>query len=345
MQKQITKIDDLDFAKTILMAFVIIGHCCAFWTGEWFSVIKPAFNSPMLSILAKWLNTFHIYGFVLISGFIYAKIIKNGGYSSLKDFLWKKVKRLLIPYFFVSIIWVIPLSNYFFNFTGEQILQNYVLMKAPEHLWFLPMLFGVFVFFHLFRLSLRFETLTITCIILYVISFFIPPEYNYFQIIKVCQFIPFFLIGYIFGFKKENVWREDLNKKRGLSNPFILLILIIINLLLSAVLSMPEPFRGFRIVLGAIVNYEGAISIVSILVYLGHHLILNNKVYHCFSNNNFTIYLFHQPIIYYTLYYFNGCINPCLNAIINLIIAVIGSLLISLILRKFRYTRVLLGGA
>ena len=66
------------FVKTILMLLVIIGHACAFWSGHWFTE-NPAIESRSLSVLYSWLNSFHIYAFTLVSGYIFTFKIRGGG--------------------------------------------------------------------------------------------------------------------------------------------------------------------------------------------------------------------------------------------------------------------------
>lgn len=71
-------LDHCKFVKTILMVLVIIGHACAFWTGNWFSE-KPIFRSDSLSMLNSWFNHFHVFAFALVSGYIFACKILGGG--------------------------------------------------------------------------------------------------------------------------------------------------------------------------------------------------------------------------------------------------------------------------
>ena len=98
------------FAKTVLMLLVILYHSCVFWTGTWWDT-DPAFDSAGLKMIALWLNSFHIYGFTLISGYLFAYKVLKGGY----------------------------------NVSWEKIVNAYFLCTFPEQLWFLWMLFGVFV--------------------------------------------------------------------------------------------------------------------------------------------------------------------------------------------------------
>ena len=66
------------FVKTMLMLIVILGHSIAFWTGSWIS-ITPTFHASILDYGYKWINSFHIYAFALVSGYIYAAKRCGGG--------------------------------------------------------------------------------------------------------------------------------------------------------------------------------------------------------------------------------------------------------------------------
>ena len=128
------------------MFLVVLYHSILFYSGiDWF-VGKPLYVVDSLKWLSGWLNKFHIYAFTLVSGYLYFYLrYENGKYQQLKGFLINKVKRLIVPYVFVCVSWVIPVSSCFFNYTAGDIFKKYVLATAPSQLWFLWMLFDVFV--------------------------------------------------------------------------------------------------------------------------------------------------------------------------------------------------------
>ena len=66
------------FLKTILMILVILGHACAFWSGHWFTE-NPAIQAEGLALLYSWVNSFHIYAFALVSGYIFTFKVMRGG--------------------------------------------------------------------------------------------------------------------------------------------------------------------------------------------------------------------------------------------------------------------------
>lgn len=71
------KLKNCGFFKTILMLLVIAGHACAFWSGNWFTG-NPAIQSVGLDAIYSWINSFHIYAFALVSGYIFMFKISGG---------------------------------------------------------------------------------------------------------------------------------------------------------------------------------------------------------------------------------------------------------------------------
>ena len=76
------ELSNCGFVKTILMLLVILGHACAFWSGHWFTD-NPALTSRGLNALFEWLNSFHIYAFALVSGYIFTYKIIGGAIPSM----------------------------------------------------------------------------------------------------------------------------------------------------------------------------------------------------------------------------------------------------------------------
>ena len=110
------ELKNCSFIKTVLMLCVVLGHSFCFWGGEWFTN-NPAVIVKTLIVFADWLNTFHIYCFTLISGYIFYHIkYDKGGYNKYIPFLLNKVKRLLVPFAFVAVVWVIPITLFFFDY-------------------------------------------------------------------------------------------------------------------------------------------------------------------------------------------------------------------------------------
>ena len=140
-----TELSNCTFVKTVLMLAVILYHSVVFWSGGWFTK-NPAFSAPALAVFAEWLNGFLVYAFTLVSGYIFYYLkYEKGKYTEFFPFAVNKAKRLLIPYVFASVIWVIPITEVFLKYSLKDIVTKFVLACSPAQLWFLVMLFMVFM--------------------------------------------------------------------------------------------------------------------------------------------------------------------------------------------------------
>lgn len=74
-QEKLEWLKNCSFIKMILMLLVILGHATALWVG-WFNQ-EPIFSSRVIGDVSKIIGSFHIYSFILISGFIYASSRKR----------------------------------------------------------------------------------------------------------------------------------------------------------------------------------------------------------------------------------------------------------------------------
>lgn len=203
-----------NYIKCILMLAVVLCHSCAFWGGGWFSAVTPSVIVPPLGWLSSWLGTFHVSGFVLVSGYLYYYLrYEAGKYRDIKIFFLNKFKRLIIPYIFVSLVWVIPFAVYFYHYSISDLFVNYVLGASPSQLWFLLMLFGVFVIIYPLSNFLA-RSRVITVIGLAAISYMLGYVVSYiskgvFQIGTSFSYVPYFLIGFLF----RKYW-ADINCKK-----------------------------------------------------------------------------------------------------------------------------------
>ena len=133
------------------MLLVLFGHSLNFWNGK-FVPIKPTVSTDALVKLFDFIYSFHIYGFTLVSGYLFCYLVKEKQkYVELIPFVVNKIKRLLVPYIFVCIIWVIPITEIFFHYYINVLINKYFLGTSPNQLWFLLMLFWVFIISWLLR--------------------------------------------------------------------------------------------------------------------------------------------------------------------------------------------------
>lgn len=140
------ELHNCDFVKAVLMLAVVFYHSCLFWNGNWFDFCNPYFGvSKLCQLFVSWLNSWHIYAFTLVSGYLFYHLrYERNKYSEFVPFLKKKIQRLLIPAYFVGLIWIVPVNTYFWGDCVRNFLK-FISGVSPSQLWFLFMLFDVFM--------------------------------------------------------------------------------------------------------------------------------------------------------------------------------------------------------
>jgi hypothetical protein len=323
------------------MILVVFYHSIAFWTGNWFTG-KPVFSSDILKYIAGWLNSFHIYGFTLVSGYLFYYLkYERGKYQELIPFVQNKVKRLIIPYVFTSFIWVIPISLFYYDWDINTIVNKFVLATSPSQLWFLFMLFDVFII--VWILSGVFAKYDFVGLLIvggfYGLSFIGGNIFiNAFCIWTACKYIIFFWIGFEIRKHGSNI----INKVPAI-------IYIVIDILLYASVNWISEISGMvftllNLLLSLALNVIGAIMVFVILQKIaGCVRWKNSRGFTLLKKVSMPVYLFHQQVIYFFVYLLNGHLNPYIHTVINFGGAMIVSIIISCILLKFKWTRYLVG--
>lgn len=332
--------NDISFIKTILMLLVVLYHSSVFWTGTWFSDIAVSQDSTFLNFFSKRLNSFHIHTFTLVSGYIFNFLYGKGKYRKFRKFFVKKIKRLIVPYWFITMVWLIPISVVLFSMDFRKVFYNFILCITPDQLWFLWMLFNVFVMSWFLGSHIKKNNYAIfICFLSYCLSFIggklIP---NIFCIWSALRFLTFFLIG----MKLE----EKLDKKLKQIPVFFYIIVHSILFIIVTILSCKTGLIYTLLYLGFtyIMNIAGSLMAFYVLRDISAKFDWqNSKLFNILSNKTMIIYLFHQQIIYFTIILLNGKIPPLLNMLVNFITAMFISYIISVLLLKNKTTRMLVG--
>lgn len=338
------RINNCIYIKSILMILVVVGHSCIFWTETWFTK-DPVYSSQWLSIISQWLKSFHTYAFTLVSGYIFCYKIQRGYYQNYKPFLANKVKRLLVPYVFSAVVWIIPISNFFFHYSADELVTKYVLCDNPAQLWFLWMLFWVFaIVWPIKKTIIEHNTVGVLLgLVFYCASIFgekmIP---NIFCIWRACRYLIYFIIGIIIRAKEEKKEKSILSSIPAYGWLLLHIVLFVASLYISQYRGM--VYTVLSIVLNMLCNIVGAYMAFMVLNMLSRKTNWrDNQLFKTLSRLSMPIYLFHQQIIYFVISGLNGKINPWLNATLNFVSAILGAGIISLLLMKYGLTRKLIG--
>lgn len=335
------ELENCAFVKTALMLLVVFYHSILFWSGKWYTA-DPVFSSGLLAALAYWLNTVHIYGFALVSGYLFRYGKEEAGkYSRFVPFLIRKAKRLLVPYVFAAVCWCAPVWCAWQEADPGVLAEKFLLATGPEQLWFLWMLFDVFVLVwplsgFLARHQAGSMVLGLAFYGIGVAGPHLMP--NYFQIWTACRYVVFFLLGY-----KLRQWGS------GAVRRIPWYVWVACSGLLCYVthrISGGETLilRGLSVGLSLSCNLVGALMAFVVLqkaADLGLHR--RGKIFSFLRGCAMPVFLFHQQFVYFFLSAFNGALHPYLHGAVTFLGALSLSLLVSAALMKYKWTRFLIG--
>lgn len=210
------------FLQVFGIILVVIGHI-----GE------------MNTNLHRWIYSFHMPLFMFISGYLLnytnQRKIEN---INLKEFFWKKIKRLLIPYFIITSLAYIPkyILNKFTLRPVELTFNNY--LKGFIYpwdnpiifFWFLPtlliiMVLIVFALKILKKFNIRHikEILLIISAICTIVN---KSEIEFLNIKGVINYTFFFILG-IYYYENEKKIESFLFKNKNITLIFSFLILVL----------------------------------------------------------------------------------------------------------------------
>lgn len=149
------RIHYLDYMKSLAMILVIMGH------------VNFANNA-----VKEWIYAFHMPAFFFCSGFVLHNYSTSE--SNFKQIIYKRFKRLMIPYFLWAIIYAkLTVSN-----LGKIIYGSYWSITssgALSSLWFLPVLFiALLLFYSLEIVILKRWTKILIILIVVLVGFVLP---------------------------------------------------------------------------------------------------------------------------------------------------------------------------
>lgn len=331
-------LDNCKTIKIILMIFVILYHSMFIYSTNSSSSVALTTSSRPLGLIAEFLSSFHIYSFTLISGYIfyYIKFEKNG-YQRYGEFLLNKTKRLIVPYLFICLFWVVPTHIYLFG--GNDIVNKFVLGISPIQLWFLLMLFWVFAIFYLisnFVNNKPFVGFIIVCVF-YALAVLCGRFSNLFNIFTAFKYLFFFYIGFIirkynFGFLQKIP-----------SVVYILLhgLLFFISIKFNKDDNVIN--KMIRIAIDFLLTCVGSVSAFMVLQRLAERFLSKSKLLNFLAPYSMTIYLVHQQPIYFIQVWYGNRVAPFILVVICFVISMVISTLIAFLMSKTKITRFLIG--
>lgn len=331
-----------DFIRVVMRISVVMYHSMALWiTGGWFNQ-APAQESFGLNLIARLLHTFNMYTFVFVSGYIFSFLrCEKGKYMYFWPFIINKIKRLLLPFFVVSIIWAAPIHMYFFKSDLLTLVKRYLLAINPAQLWFLWMIFNVFILFwpltNLFKNHIFIGGI-LTILLWGIGTIGSVTMNNYFQLFISLQYLPFFWMGF-------QVRRL---KSRIFYNIPLLVYIILECVLFYICVNYSEQkillYKIIMIVANVFLSINGTLMLFVLLNKIAQFIKFEKNTFYLFlKKNNLIIYLFHQQIIYFVITALNGRVPSIVLVIANFFSAIVISSLIAWLIDRSEKAQFLLG--
>lgn len=311
---------NIDILKCIAIIIVVLGHSLIIYNPNW-GLYKTTNNSLTCEVIEKIINIIQMPLYFAISGYLFVYAKKQG----YKDFIIKKIKRLIIPFVLISLLYLLPIryllqyNNYVENSFLYNVIINIICGKDNGHLWFLPSLFIIFSIFYWLKDKSK-NTNTIIFLILIICSYLCNYTHSYFS--RVCQFSMYFWIGYLINtYKKEKS-----------TNIIIIIFSIFIINLIGKIIFAKDIFDYY---------IKCSISMIICLILFKIKWVnfkdkkYLNRIIDIISKNSYGIYLFHSPLIYFTFKYLPN-INPLYIFVINFFGFGFIALMITIIMRKIK---------
>jgi len=331
-----SRIKYLDLIKFFAIYFVILGHS-----------IQYIGANPWQNIIWKFIYSFHVPLFMVVSGFFFSSSLK----LSFGSFIKKKTIQLLLP----SLCWYLILcllNSALYSIINKELTLKYDLHGLLNSFWFLKSLFFCYIITYLSIKLFRNELAAciISCIAVCVIPFATYAAINF--------LLPFFWIG--FYLKKYIAWIDGKgNLLWKISFVAFMLLFVFWNSKYTIykspieILSYnPVSFSVgsflimlYRLFIGAV----GSLLAIFSLRYL-YHRFENNKITDklCeMGKHTLGIYLI-QTVIFEVFFFalslsFDSLIVNLVSPFLSVLILLICSMLANMIM-KGRYSKLLLLG-
>lgn len=290
--------------RAFAIIMVVIGHSIILYSHKW-GLYSTTYNVKFLDVLKDWINLIQMPLFLSISGFLFARSYKK---YRFKTFITKKVKRLLIPYVFVAVLWMYPIKRfvgYYSKNIVQFIIKDVIWGQDIGHLWFLPCLFICFVCsYFLFKLFKKDDNLheyikVVIFIALYLISL-VGSKF------AAIPWLSYLCVNYVW-FYAGSVIYDYMDKITHLNKYIVFIAGMLVSV--AAILCDIPVVNGVATVMLLIMLYNVIGS-------------KDNKIIKSISDCSFGIYLLHSPVIYITFAYMADY-NPVIVVSVNIVLALI----------------------
>ena len=322
--------------RCLAIVIVVLGHSIILYDPQW-GLYQTSHTVDLLMWIKRIINAFQMPLFLFLSGYCFLYSVRKHNYKNISNVargIFGKAKRLLVPFFAVAVLWMIPIRQmcHYSAWSGlqyRQILKRVFLGIDSGHLWFLPTLFLIFIF--AFIVFPHVNNKGIDCLIL--LASFLGSLIAYkFPAFLFLNNVAASLYWFCLGFEACK-YKDRLEKTSSVNINYGMIFLSGCAALLT--------IRGGANSLVCKALQEIAVTFLMLAVY---NCVSNRKcsnVCKIISDESMGIYLLHSPLVYFTYaYYANGI--PVVVVFINFVICGFAAFLMTYIIMNSK-VKALLG--
>ena len=326
-----TRLVNFDIAKAIAIILVVIGHYYPENAPEWYRALH------------SWIYTFHMPLFMFASGYIYLSFKKDEGYFA---FIKKKFRRLLVPYFIVSIIIIsiklLTQQNMHVEnpVTPEAYIHILYLPAAGYFLWFIWSLFTCFLIIPFFKTPKARLILLGVAILLHYL--FTLKSIELFAINETSRNLLWFVVGTSACDYGKAVFTHKLWEKH---NNILKALILILFIATSILFLQGTPYTN------EVLSWIGIAATMSISTWVADiRLARFTDPLLVIESASYIIYLFHttfeglaKSIAQKAPLFAGSDTGFILGAIVCILAGIVGPVILFYVIRRFQVTRIIFG--
>lgn len=286
---------------------VLLAHSTHLYTTGW--AYSSPYHSNFFNLLTWYIYSFHMPLFVFISGAVFNYTTSNGEYENFHALIKKKALRLMVPYLFVGLLYMIPIRMviaYYKGVSYKSLVIDFLTTIGSGHLWYLYVLFILTIIFWFLKPIIKEKNYRIILLMAIVLYFISPRLPIIFLVGATAHFFIYFYLGYLF---QEN--EEKVLKCFQRVSYLMIIYVFIVQLIFFFLMRILAEYQINLAITACLMLFEIFLAIIGIvLMYLIVNKImsLSKNIFSfwpltAIKKYNMSIYLLHEPIIFAILSY------------------------------------------
>lgn len=298
------RLTEIDYLRPILFIQLIFTHAFTIYTITSWRIPADIGSVEIYNWVARVSNSCMLELFTFISGYVYA-FVSTRKKSNFKDIVFSKFRRLMLPSILFSILYYILLMNH----EDSGLIVIYDIICGEGHLWYLPMLFGIFLIVYFIKETKR---PLLALVLLSLISVFSRCP-NIFRISQIAYYTVFFYFGFVVCQHRE----AFINYVSSRNKSTIIIVggiyVLSLTILLPLNVHLKSLYTGTWIsgyFLAALTRFVNIIySFIGITFFYYISILLSCQLKNVspliirFNILSMGVYVFHQFVLMYLYYY------------------------------------------